>query len=190
MLFLTSSISTAPSANPVNRTGKSNAQKIGFSIFINNLPVNVTASQVGEEFKKFGAIKPSGIQVKNRPGSESSFGFVEFEETASVQRAINASPIQIGDRQVFIREKRPHGEGLTNDGERRRGVYPYAVQGNGRNDFVNNRAGGGSFAGRSSGSFSGAGQDGYQRENNKTRNGGRDSQRGSTFTNNVRNPRT
>eukprot|EP00253_Pinus_taeda_P016889 PITA_16889 len=56
----TTSISTAPSSNHVNMTVKSTAEESGFSIFLKNLPVNVTASQLGEELKKFGAIKPSG----------------------------------------------------------------------------------------------------------------------------------
>eukprot|EP00253_Pinus_taeda_P015648 PITA_15648 len=121
----TTSISTAPTSS-------------GFSIFLKNLPVNVTVSQLGEELKKFGAIKPSGITVKSRQESGYCFGFVDFEEIASVQRAIDASPILIGGRQVVIKEKRPPGEGLTK-GERERG---------GRNNFVNKRAAGGSFPGR------------------------------------------
>eukprot|EP00253_Pinus_taeda_P015618 PITA_15618 len=134
----TTSISTAPSSNHVNMTVKSTAEESGFSIFLKNLPVNVTVSQLGEELKKFGAIKPSGITVKSRQESGYCFGFVDFEEIASVQRAIDASPILIGGRQVVIKEKRPPGEGLTK-GERERG---------GRNNFVNKRAAGGSFPGR------------------------------------------
>eukprot|EP00253_Pinus_taeda_P030139 PITA_30139 len=134
----TTSISTAPSSNHVNMTVKSTTEESEFSIFLKNLPVNVTASQLGEELKKFGAIKPSGITVKSRQESGYCFGFVDFEEIASVQRAIDASPILIGGRQVVIKEKRPPGEGLTK-GERERG---------GRNNFVNKRAAGGSFPGR------------------------------------------
>jgi RNA recognition motif-containing protein len=44
----------------------------GCSVFIKNLPVNITHSQVEEEMKKFGAIKPSGVQVRSREGSLSS----------------------------------------------------------------------------------------------------------------------
>jgi hypothetical protein len=38
----------------------------GCSIYIKHLPVNVTPAQVEEEFKKFGAIKPSGVQVRSK----------------------------------------------------------------------------------------------------------------------------
>ncbi|KAG5116767.1 hypothetical protein JHK84_042880 [Glycine max] len=37
----------------------------GHSIYIRNLPLNVTAAKLELEFKKFGPIKPGGIQVRN-----------------------------------------------------------------------------------------------------------------------------
>jgi RNA recognition motif-containing protein len=37
----------------------------GHSIYIRNLPLNVTVAQLETEFKKFGPIKPGGIQVRN-----------------------------------------------------------------------------------------------------------------------------
>lgn len=37
----------------------------GHSVYIRNLPLNATAEQVEEEFKKFGTIKPGGVQVRN-----------------------------------------------------------------------------------------------------------------------------
>ncbi|KAI9078085.1 hypothetical protein K1719_040010 [Acacia pycnantha] len=41
----------------------------GYSIYIRNLPFSVTASQLEEEFKKFGPIKQGGIQVRNNKKS-------------------------------------------------------------------------------------------------------------------------
>jgi RNA recognition motif-containing protein len=38
----------------------------GYSVFVKNLPFNTTIHIVEEEFKKFGGIKPGGIQVRNR----------------------------------------------------------------------------------------------------------------------------
>ena len=87
-----------------------------------------------------------------------------------------------------MREKYPPPEGLTNDGERGRGGYSYDVQGNGRHNLVNNRAGGGSFLGHGNSFFSHANQDRYQRDQIQIRNGGRGSQRGSIMDNNVSNP--
>lgn len=35
------------------------------SIYIRGLPLNAEAAQVEEEFKKFGPIKPGGVQVRS-----------------------------------------------------------------------------------------------------------------------------
>jgi hypothetical protein len=37
----------------------------GFSVFVRGLPSRSTVKMVGEDFKKFGAIKAGGIQVRN-----------------------------------------------------------------------------------------------------------------------------
>jgi hypothetical protein len=82
------------------------AEGTGCSVFINNLPGNITLSQVEEEMKKFGAIKPSGVQVRSREGGVSSYAFVEFKVAASAEMAIETSPIVINGRRVYIDEKK------------------------------------------------------------------------------------
>lgn len=42
----------------------------GYSIFVKSLPYNATVEMVEQEFKKFGAIKPGGVQVRNRQVSQ------------------------------------------------------------------------------------------------------------------------
>ena len=37
----------------------------GFSIYIKGLPMNATPAMLDDEFKKFGTIKPNGIQVRS-----------------------------------------------------------------------------------------------------------------------------
>lgn len=59
----TTSISTTPSSNHVNRTTKSTTKESGFSIFINNFPLNVTAPQLAEELKKFGQLSLLGLML-------------------------------------------------------------------------------------------------------------------------------
>ncbi|KAK9950155.1 hypothetical protein M0R45_005657 [Rubus argutus] len=60
--------------------------------------------QLEQEFKKFGSVKRDRIQViRNK---QRCFGFVEFESATSMQSAIEASPITIGDHQAVIEEKR------------------------------------------------------------------------------------
>nr|CAD1839094.1 unnamed protein product [Ananas comosus var. bracteatus] len=108
----------------------------GYSIYIKNLPLNATPAQLEEQFKKFGPIKPGGIQVRSHKQQGFCYGFVEFEVAIAVQSAIEASPVMIGGRQAYVEEKRPtasrvssrgrftsRGGGFRNEGGRGRGPY-------------------------------------------------------------------
>ncbi|KAM0931443.1 hypothetical protein ACQ4PT_000454 [Festuca glaucescens] len=78
----------------------------GYSIFVKSLPFNSTTQTIEEEFKKFGAIKPGGIQVRNNKIDQYCFGFVEFESQQAMQAAIQASPLFINELEVRIEQKR------------------------------------------------------------------------------------
>lgn len=151
--------------------GSSNIQEEGYSIYVRNLPMNATAQQLEQEFKKFGSIKHDGIQVRsNKQGF--CFGFVEFESLESMQKAITASTISIGGRQAAVEEKRtntrvgssgrgryPPGRGGGFRGDTFRGRGNFGVsRGYGRSDFRNQ----GEFSTRPKGS-SGRGVETYQR---------------------------
>ncbi|KAG6557978.1 hypothetical protein Mapa_000157 [Marchantia paleacea] len=85
----------------------------GRSVYVKNLPIIVTPSQLEEEFSKFGLIKPGGVNVKSQKLGV-CYAFVEFEDAASAASAIESSPITLGMRQVYIEEKRhmgPRGAG-------------------------------------------------------------------------------
>ncbi|XP_027352618.1 ras GTPase-activating protein-binding protein 1-like [Abrus precatorius] len=134
----------------------------GHSIYIRNLPLNVTVAQLEVEFKKFGPIKPGGIQVRNNKQQGYCFGFVEFLSLNSMNSAIQASPITVGGRQAVVEIKRtttrvgsgstgrariPSGRsGFRNDSFRGRGNYG-GGRGYGRNDYGNR----GDFSGRGRG---------------------------------------
>ncbi|KAG4925890.1 hypothetical protein JHK87_051430 [Glycine soja] len=149
----------------------------GHSIYIRNLPLNVTAAQLELEFKKFGPIKPGGIQVRNNKQQGYCFGFVEFLSLNSMNSAIQtvsllsqASPVPIGGRQAVVEIKRtttrvgsginstgrpripPGRGGLRNDSFRGRGNYG-GGRGYGRNDYVSR----GEFSGRGHGHGHGEG---------------------------------
>ncbi|GLT41309.1 hypothetical protein SLA2020_153840 [Shorea laevis] len=96
------------------------------SVYVRNLPSDVTAEEIEEEFKNFGRIKPDGVFVRNRkdvPGV--CYAFVEFEDILAVQNAIKASPIHLAGRQVYIEERRPNTSGIRGGrrGGRGRGSY-------------------------------------------------------------------
>ncbi|XP_051227886.1 nuclear transport factor 2 isoform X1 [Lolium perenne] len=96
---------TAPSATSVTKN-KTSHEEQGYSIFVKSLPFNSTTQTVEEEFKKFGAIKPGGIQVRNNKIDQYCFGFVEFESQQAMQAAIQASPLFINELEVRIEQKR------------------------------------------------------------------------------------
>ncbi|KAH0466573.1 hypothetical protein IEQ34_003811 [Dendrobium chrysotoxum] len=189
----------APSSEVIVASSKveesSNAQELeadGFSIYIKNLPLNATAAQLEEEFKKFGPIKPNGIQVRSNKLKGFCFGFVEFEVADAVQRAIEVSPILIGGRQAYVEEKRATGSRVNNrgrfppgrgggfrgDGLRSRGSYG-GGRGYGRGGDYNYRSDFGSRGGGRGNVASGRGEVGYQRVDHIASNNGRGSRPGS-----------
>ncbi|KAL8215085.1 hypothetical protein R6Q57_004534 [Mikania cordata] len=136
----------------------------GFSIYIKGLPMSAAPAMLEDEFKKFGPIKPNGIQVRSNKQSGFCFGFVEFEVPDAVQKAIEASPVVISGRNAVVEEKRstnskgtrgrfPIGRGaggFRNEGIRGRGSYGGGrgynrggeFGGIGRNDYGGNRGNG------------------------------------------------
>ncbi|XP_008777906.2 nuclear transport factor 2-like [Phoenix dactylifera] len=178
----------AVSSSAGEGSGVQEAEADGHSIYVKSLPLSATPEQLEEEFKRFGHIKPGGIQVRSHKLQGFCFGFVEFEEASAVQSAIAASPIMIGSRQVFVEEKRTNGSrvnnrgrfgpgrgvGFRNDGMRGRGSYG-GGRGYGRGDFSNRP----DFGGRG-GSRGRGGDVGYQRVDYMGSNGGRGSRPGSS----------
>ncbi|XP_074588965.1 nuclear transport factor 2-like [Curcuma longa] len=78
----TANFSTAERSNVVE------AEADGHSIFVKSLPLDATPEQLEQEFKKFGPIKPDGIQVRSHKLQGFCYGFVEFEAANSVQKAL------------------------------------------------------------------------------------------------------
>uniref|UniRef100_A0A2P2LUN2 Uncharacterized protein MANES_12G047900 n=1 Tax=Rhizophora mucronata TaxID=61149 RepID=A0A2P2LUN2_RHIMU len=58
----------------------------GPSIYVKGLPLDAMPALLENEFKKFGPIRPGGIQVRSQKGV--CFGFVEFDEASAVRSAI------------------------------------------------------------------------------------------------------
>ncbi|KAL6511106.1 hypothetical protein OROGR_022230 [Orobanche gracilis] len=173
------------SSEAVDNENNQDGEAEGYSIYIKGLPMNATDSLLDEVFKKFGTIKNDGIQVRSKQQGF-CFGFVEFEEASSVQKALEASPVSIGGRQAFVEEKRStnsrgnnrgrfqsgRGSGFRSEGARGRGGN---YGGGGGSRGYNNR---GDFNGRNEFGNRGGNSrnhDGYQRSensNNNSNNGG------------------
>uniref|UniRef100_A0A0D9X177 NTF2 domain-containing protein n=1 Tax=Leersia perrieri TaxID=77586 RepID=A0A0D9X177_9ORYZ len=101
-----SPVKPTQAADTKSSNDKNDIVERGFSVYVKNLPYDATNEMVEEKFKKFGAIKPGGIQVRNRQPDGFVFGFVEFESQESMLAAIKASPISFGSKQSFVEEKR------------------------------------------------------------------------------------
>ncbi|CAA0828362.1 Nuclear transport factor 2 (NTF2) family protein with RNA binding (RRM-RBD-RNP motifs) domain [Striga hermonthica] len=88
-----------PDDVPENKDVQDEVQ--GHSIYIRNLPLHFTVTQLQAEFQKFGTIKPNGVQVRNNWVGFSAtcfsilFNLLNFE-----------SPMTIGDRQATVEIKR------------------------------------------------------------------------------------
>ncbi|CAK8540726.1 unnamed protein product [Lathyrus sativus] len=159
----------------------------GHSIYVRNLPLNMTVAQLEEEFKKFGPIKQGGIQVRNNKQQGYCFGFVEYLSLNSMTNAIQASPIAIGGRQAVVEIKRtttrggggigrpriPSRSGFRNDSFRGRGNFG-GGRGYGRNNDYGTR-----------GEFSIRGRGPRGHEENYHRGRGRGADRSSVFKQNV-----
>ncbi|XP_041008021.1 nuclear transport factor 2 isoform X2 [Juglans microcarpa x Juglans regia] len=86
------------------------------SVYVRNLPSNVTEAEIEEEFKNFGQIIPDGIFIRLRKEIGLCYAFVEFEDLMGVQNALKASPIQLAGRQVYIEERRPNSSSAYRGG--------------------------------------------------------------------------
>ncbi|XP_004232159.1 nuclear transport factor 2-like isoform X1 [Solanum lycopersicum] len=149
-----SSIHTASGGN-ASESKDAQYRAEGHSIYIRNLPLNVTVAQLEVEFKRFGPIMQGGIQVRSNRQQGFCFGFVEFEDLNSMNSAIQASPVTIGGLQAELEIKRTtsrvgsgrgrfptgRGAGYRNENFRGRGNFSGAGRGYGRSDFNGGRGG-------------------------------------------------
>lgn len=147
-------------AYPSLRSGseRSNAEPVedasfeegeGVSVYVRNLSSTVTASEIEQELKQFGRIKPDGVAIRVRQDIGVCYAFVEFEDATGAQIAIQSSPVQLNGRAVHIEERRPNPSGVRGRGRGARG----------RGGYQTDASRGGRFAGgRSFGR--GNGQDG------------------------------
>ncbi|KAI6693701.1 hypothetical protein NL676_021411 [Syzygium grande] len=128
------------------------------SVYVRNLPPTVSESEIEEEFRQFGKIRPDGVVIRGRKDLGVCYAFVEFEDMDGVHSAVKAGSAQIAGRQVYIEERRPNSN-----------IPSRARRGRGRGSYQT-EVSRGRFGGRN---FSrGSGQNGVDREYNKPRGNG------------------
>ena len=112
-------------------------------IYVGNLAFSVTDDELQQAFASFGTITSARVVMDKMSGRSKGFGFVEIEDDASADTAIQKMDGQtIGGRAVRVSEAKPQ--------------EPRTGGGGGRGGFGGGRGGGG--GGR--GGFGGGGRDG------------------------------
>ncbi|XP_047315882.1 nuclear transport factor 2-like [Impatiens glandulifera] len=122
------------------------------SVYVRNLPSTIAAADIEQEFRHFGKIKQDGVFIRNRNDIGVCYAFVEFEDLQAVHSAIQASPILLGGRPVYVEGRRASSIGSARGGGRRggRGRGGYQAE-------MPQRGGGGRYGGRTSNRGGGGG---------------------------------
>lgn len=94
------------------------------SVYVGNVPSALSESDLEQEFKDFGRIKPDGVAIRSRKDSGGYYAFVEFEDVIGVRNALKASPIIIKGWQIYVEERRPNSS-MSRGGRRGRGRGGY-----------------------------------------------------------------
>ncbi|CAH1441335.1 unnamed protein product [Lactuca virosa] len=105
------------------------------SVYVKNVPINAIASDIEEEFKKFGKIRQDGVAIRTRKDIDVCYAFVEFEDMSGVHNAIKASTVEISGQQVFIEGRRANRSNNAYRGGRGRGRGRTGYQMDGRGHF-------------------------------------------------------
>lgn len=81
-------------------------------VFVGNLPLSITENELKEHFTKYGNVVDLRINNKPNPkqgnaGRVPNFGFIVFEDEASVKRALDDKPIMFqGNHRLNVEEKK------------------------------------------------------------------------------------
>lgn len=119
-------------------------------IYVGNLAFSVTDDELQQAFASFGNITSARVVMDKMSGRSKGFGFVEIEDDASADTAIQKMDGQtIGGRAVRVSEAKPQ-EPRTGGGGGGRG-FGGGGGGGGRGGF------GGGGGGRSGGGYGGGG---------------------------------
>lgn len=115
---------------------------MGKKLYIGNLPYSVDDASLHETFAAYGAVLSAKVITDRESGRSKGFGFVEMENDADADRAIEeANGKEIGGRALNVSEARPQA---PREGGGGRGGFG----GGGRGGFGGGRGGGGRGGGR------------------------------------------
>ncbi len=88
------------------------------NIYVGNLSYEVTENELQQLFEEYGAITSVSIITDRDTGRSKGFGFVEMEEDADAEKAIQElDGVSVNDRNITVNQARPRNE---KSGPRRR----------------------------------------------------------------------
>lgn len=135
------------------RSGPSNSSSAypdSNQLFLGNLPHHATEEELKKLFTQFGTVADLRIHSKNTnlkgglPGSKvPNYGFITFEEPASVKNVLEKRPIMFdGHQKLNVEEKKPRNRNDTGNGGPRSGPGGEGGMMNRSNNQLGNNNGG------------------------------------------------
>ena len=90
------------------------------TIYVGNLSYKVSEEEVTELFADFGAVKSVNIIRDNASGRSKGFAFVEMENDADAEAAIEAlNETEFSERNIIVNKARPKSEDSRGGGRGR-----------------------------------------------------------------------
>ncbi len=81
------------------------------NIYVGNLSYEVTENELQQLFEEYGAITSVSIITDRDTGRSKGFGFVEMEEDADAEKAIQElDGVSVNDRNITVNQARPRNE--------------------------------------------------------------------------------
>ena len=78
------------------------------NIYVGNMPYAMTAEELKELFAQYGTVADARLVIDRDTGRVKGFGFVEMNDQAEAEAAINAiNGTQQGGRTLVVNEARP-----------------------------------------------------------------------------------
>ena len=94
------------------------------NIYVGNVDYHLTEDQLKELFEEFGEVGSAKIITDKFTGRSKGFGFVEMNNDAEAQEAIEAlNGKTVNSREITVNKARPKTEGGGNFGNRRDNRY-------------------------------------------------------------------
>jgi RNA recognition motif-containing protein len=85
---------------------------LGKKLYVGNLPFDTTEEALREAFEQYGAVQSVNVISDRETGRSRGFGFVEFEDASSAEKAQQALDGQdFGGRSLRVNEAHERGSG-------------------------------------------------------------------------------